>query len=59
MVAGAWPIRWRLGVVAVSELERYPISATKAPSIPYFGHFNFPKLLGYPSAKLFSHLGTI
>ena len=23
-----WPIRWRPGVVAVTEVERYPISAT-------------------------------
>ena len=34
-----WPIRWRLGVFALTETVRCPISATKAPGIPDFGYW--------------------
>ena len=35
-----WPIRWRPGGVANTEIEMHPILATKAPGIPDFGHWS-------------------
>ena len=34
------PIRWRLGGVANTETERYPILGTEAPGIPDFRHWS-------------------